>query len=511
MFSTRESRKPRLPRSVCWLLGLVASLPLATSPHRACAQQQPHVLFIAVDDLRDWTTEFGGVRPLTPNLDRLAASGVHFRRAYCQIPLCNPTRASLMTGLRPDEIGVFDLDAHFRDTVPDAVTLPQLFRQHGWLTARVGKIYHYDVPRGIGSDGLDDPQSWDQVVNPRGRDVDEEDQITNPTPQRPVSAALSWLAAAGTDEQQTDGMIATEAIKLLRQHRDRPLFLGVGFFRPHTPFVAPRDYFELYPLDQISLPQAPADDRDDIPTAAFAHNNPTPHYGLDEQTCRQAIQAYLACTSFIDAQVGRLLDTLDELELTERTIVVLWSDHGYHLGEHLGVWQKRTLFEESSRAPLVIRAPAATALAGSSSPGGSSQGLPCDRIVEFVDIYPTLADLCGLPISDSLGGQSLRPLLVSPSRPWDSFAVTQVLRPADSRLPGPVMGRSIRTQRWRYTQWDEGRAGEELYDHRRDPDEFVNLADTPEARAVIAELSQQLQARAAGVAPPQASYNPARL
>jgi iduronate 2-sulfatase len=498
-----EASPKSIPRVRVWLHAILIVLVQASCSGESHAEQKPHVLFISIDDLRDWTIEFGGVRAQTPNLDRLAASGVHFRRAYCQIPLCNPSRASLMTGLRPDQTGVFDLDLHFRTQLPGVVTLPQHFRQHGYRATRVGKIYHYDVPRGIGTDGLDDRESWDHVVNPRGRDVDDEDEIVNPTPERPISAALSWLAAEGSDEEQTDGMIASEAIKLLREHRDGPIFLGVGFFRPHTPFVAPKAYFDLYPLEKISLPLAPEDDREDIPVAAFAHNNPIPHYGLDAHTCREAIRAYLACTSFVDAQVGRLLDALDELNLTEQTIVVLWSDHGYHLGEHLGIWQKRTLFEESARAPLIIRDPR---LMGLSKPQSV-----CDRVVEFVDIYPTLAELCGLPIDQSLAGKSLRPLLIEPTQRWDSCAVTQVLRPADARLPRPIMGRSIRTQRWRYTQWDEGRDGEELYDHNDDPDEFNNLAETPAAQPVIGELRMQLQQRAAGVAPPASTYNPARL
>jgi len=483
------------------IVAMFVAVGTLVSAGRSAADERPHVLMIAVDDLRDWTTEFGGVRPIVPNLDRLVSGGVHFRRAYCQIPLCNPTRASLMTGLRPDRTGVFDLDAHFRDHVPDAVTLPQLFRQHGWISARVGKIYHYDVPRGIGTDGLDDPESWDMVVNPRGRDVAEEHLITNPTPERPVSAALSWLAADGTDEEQTDGMIASEAVKLIREQREGPLFLAVGFFRPHTPFVAPKAYFDLYPLDRIALPDAPSDDRDDIPTAAFAHNNPTPNYGLDELTCRQAIQAYLACTSFVDAQVGRLLDALDETGQRDRTIVVLWSDHGYHLGEHLGVWQKRTLFEESARSPLVIRVPGVT------EPGRNK----CDGVVEFVDIYPTLGDLCGLPQPPSLQGRSLKPLLADPGANWDSAAVTQVLRPADSRLSEPAMGRSVRTERWRYTQWNEGAAGEELYDHSRDPDEFTNLSELPEHEALKRELAEHFQDRAQPLPPSPETFNPARL
>lgn len=470
------------------LLLLASFLMLASS-----LSAKPNVLFIAIDDLANDCTH-------TPHIDRLAASGVRFDRAYNQIPLCNPSRASVLTGRRPDATQVYDLDRHFREALPDVVTLPQLFRQNGWFAARVGKIYNYDVPNGIGTDGLDDKPSWQLVVNPKGRDVIDEKLITNPTPQKPVSAALSWLAADGTDEEQTDGLIATEAIQLLEKHRDEPFFLGVGFFRPHTPFVAPKKYFDLHPLDSIRLPEAPADDRSDIPVAAFAHNNPTPHYGLDELTCRQALQAYRASVSFVDAQIGRVLDALDKLKLTDNTIVVLWSDHGYHLGEHLGIWQKRTLFEESARAPLIIRAPAA-----------KGNGHTCHRIVEFIDIYPTLADLASLT-PPQLDGKSLRPLLNDPTQTWDSIAITQILRPADDRLPTQVMGRTLRTERWRYTEWNEGTHGLELYDHEKDPQEFHNRSMNPDAEASTAmkALRARFDTHARGT-PPASPVNPKRL
>lgn len=481
-----------LLRSV--LIAWLAALAVAAEP-------RPNVLFIAVDDMGNVLGSAGHPVIRTPYLDRLAATGVRFDRAYCQIPLCNPSRASVLTGLRPDATTVFDLDRHFRASVPDVMTLPQLFKDNGWFAARVGKIYHYDVPKGIGTDGLDDLPSWMQVVNPKGRDVTDEPLITNPTPARPVSAALSWLAAEGTDTEQTDGMIATEAIKLLEAHRAEPFFLGVGFFRPHTPFVAPKEYFDLYPLESIQLPSAPLDDRDDIPPAAFAHNNPTPHYGLDELTCRNALQAYCASVTFVDAQIGRVLDALDTLGLAERTIVVFWSDHGYHLGEHLGAWQKRTLFEESARSPLLIRAP-----------GAKGNGRVCSRIVEFVDLYPTLADLSGLKPPGSLSGRSLRPLLDDPQSPWDGAAITQILRPPDARFAQPIMGRSIRTERWRYTEWDEGRSGTELYDHTSDPQEHRNLAAKPDAatQEVIAELKARMSAKARGDVP-ATPFSPARL
>ena len=288
---------------------------------------------------------------------------------------------------------------------------------------------------------------------------------------------------------------------MMQSKRGQPFFLGVGFFRPHTPYVAPRKYFEMYPLKEMRLPYAPKGDRDDIPPAAFAHNCPVPNYGLDELTLRKALQAYYATISFVDAQVGRLMAALKRLKLADNTIVVLWSDHGYHLGEHNGIWQKRTLFEQASRAPLIIRAP-----------GASGNGTVCRRIVEFVDIYPTLTDLAEVKSPTALEGRSLRPLLDNPLAKWDGHAITQVLRPADKRLANPVMGRSIRTERWRYTDWAEGDSGVELYDHASDPMEFNNLALEPDpvARVVMQQLRKLLEKKASGKVP-TTPFNPERL
>jgi iduronate 2-sulfatase len=470
-------------------LALLAACPAAS------AAPQFNVLFIAADDLGN---VLGRTRPTglaTPNLDRLAARGVFFERAYCQIPLCNPSRASLLTGLRPDTTGVFDLERNFRANRPDAVTLPQLFRLAGADSVRIGKIFHYDVPNGIGTDGLDDPRAWNRTINPKGRDVADERLIINPTPQRPVSAALSWLAAEGADAEQTDGLIATEAVRVLEAVRGKPFFLGVGFFRPHTPFVAPRKYFATHPLEQVTLPVVPANDRGDIPPAAIPHNIPLPHYGLPETTLREALRAYYASVAFMDAQLGRVLDALDRLQLWDSTMVVFWSDHGYHLGEH-GLWQKRTLFDESARAPLILAAP-----------GVKGSGQTSRAVVEFVDIYPTVAELAGLKTPRGLAGRSLKPLLDRPDRKWDHVAFTQILRPGKEQ---PVMGRAITTDRWRYIEWDEGRAGRELYDHANDPRELTNIAEDPRHARLLRELRRELDRAVQGTAP-ATPFNRARL
>jgi iduronate 2-sulfatase len=469
-----------------------------------------NILFIAIDDLGN---VLGRTRPpglATPNLDRLHARGLFFERAYCQIPLCNPSRASVLTGLRPDTTQVYDLDRHFRDTLPNAITLPQLFRQSGGTAHRIGKIYHYDVPNGIGTNGLDDPPSWNTVLNPKGRDVTDEPLITNPTPEKPISAALSWLAADGTDAEQTDGMIARESAQRLASlsKQKRPFFLATGFFSPHTPFVAPKAYFKTHPLNQIHLPKFPLTSRNDIPTAALPHNCFTPGYALPETTLREALQAYHASVAFVDAQLGLLLDALDQNHLWPTTTVVLWSDHGYHLGEH-GLWQKRTLFDESARAPLLIAAPQIPA---------SQRGKTCQRIVEFIDLFPTLCHLTGLTPPPDLEGTSLHPLLKNPEAPWTRPAFTQILRLArtpetlTTTLPDlpQVMGRAITTDRFRYIEWNGGDQGRELYDHQTDPHEHTNLATDPAHTQNIHHL-RSLFPPSVSAHPPTTPINPKRL
>jgi uncharacterized sulfatase len=440
-------------------------------------RRRMNVLFIASDDLNNHLGCYGHPIVKTPNIDRLAARGVRFDRAYCQFPLCSPSRVSLLTGLRPDTTRVFDLTTDFRKNLPDAVTLPQLFRNNGYFVARVGKIYHYGVPGQIGTNGLDDPQSWDHVVNPRGRDKEEEHLLRNVTPKRGLGSSLSWLAASGTDEEQTDGIAATEAIRLMEQHRDEPFFLAVGFYRPHCPYVAPRRYFDLYPTNTVALPDDPPGDLADIPKAALW--TVPPNWNLPQSERLEAIQAYYAAVTFMDAQIGRLLDALDRLKLGDNTVIVFWSDHGYILGRH-GQWKKMSLFEESARVPLMIAAP-----------GAKAHGAACGRTVELLDIYPTLAHLAGLQAPEDVQGKSLRPLLNDPSHEWDRPAFTQVTRQQRGRR---FMGRSIRTERWRYTEWAGGDEGVELYDHENDPNEYANLAGRPEHGERMRELRAWLSA-----------------
>ena len=437
-----------------------------------------NILFIAADDLNNDMECYDFSLVKTPNLNRLKARATRFDRAYNQYPLCNPSRASLLTGYRPDVTGVYNLQRNFREILPDAVTLPQLFMRNGYHSARVGKIYHYGVPNDIGTNGKDDSLSWNERVNPKGRDKAEEDKLTNYTPNRGLGSTLSFLAADGTDEEQTDGMIAAEAIKIMEKSQGQPFFLAVGFFRPHCPYVAPKKYFDMYPLEKISLPKQSAMDWNDKPEAA---RFTTPlNWGLDELKLREALRAYYASITFMDAQVGKILDALERLKLVDNTIVVFWSDHGYNVGQH-GQWMKQSLFEPSARVPLIISVP------------GMTSGKASGRTVELLDIYPTLADLCGLKAPSNLQGKSLVSLLKKPDAGWNKAAYTQVTRILNNQM---IMGRSIRTERWRYTEWDEGRQGVELYDYTHDPDEFVNLAKDPAYSGDIKNLSSLLRGNA---------------
>lgn len=443
------------------------------SPRRGSIPR--NVLLIAVDDLDNHLGCYGDPLVKSPNIDRLARRGVRFDRAYCQFPLCSPSRTALLTGLRPDSTRIYDLKTHFRTTVPDVVTLPQHFKNQGYFVARVGKLYHYGVPGDIGTDGLDDPLSWTTVRNPKGRDKAEENLITNLTPGRGLGSSLSYLAADGTDEEQTDGMVATEAVRLMEQGKDGPFFLAVGFFRPHCPYVAPKKYFDLYPKNKIPLPAHSPGDTTQYPREAF-FTYPF-NWGLDEAQRREAIQAYYASITFMDAQVGRVLDALDRLGLAENTIVVLWSDHGYLLSEH-GQWMKQSLFEEAARVPMIVAAP-----------GAKGNGTASPRTVELQDIYPTITDWCRVGTPARVAGNSLLPLLADSKTPWDHPAITQTIRKNG-------MGRSIRTERWRYSVWEDGEGAEELYDHNKDPYELKNLAQEP----TFAETKQKLRSRLLGSA-----------
>jgi uncharacterized sulfatase len=465
------------------LAGACANAGLARAALGQAAPQRFNVLHIMADDL---CARLGcyGFPVQSPSIDRLAQRGVTFERAYCQFPLCNPSRASYMTGLRPDTTRVYENQTHFRENAPEAATLPQSFQKAGYRVARVGKIYHYGVPSQIGTDGLDDPVSWEKVVNPRGRDVDDIGMVEvlqlGPDGKavaetgkglKDTGGTLSWLAAEGGDDEQTDGKGAAAAIQLLEEYAagSDPFYLAVGFFRPHTPFIAPKSYFGLYPRDNIELPEIPPNIEEQFPAPALSRRKPA-EIAMEDGLRRQAIQAYYASTSFMDTQVGLVLAALDRLKLSDKTIVVFHSDHGYHLGEK-NLWQKMSIFEEAARVPLIIAVP-----------GNEANGRACGRPVEIVSLHKTLTHLCGIAPASTVEGHSLHPLVEDPEAEWGHAAFSQVTRPAAAgagkkKDQGQMMGRSVRTERWRYTEWDQGRAGSELYDHDSDPREMKNLAN----------------------------------
>jgi iduronate 2-sulfatase len=455
---------------------------LFTSAAFAQARRRPNVLFISTDDMSNALGCYGHPVVKTPNLDRLAARGVRFDRAYTQFALCSPSRTSLMTGLAPDTTRVYNLTKHFREVIPDVVTMSQCFQKNGYFTARVGKIYHYGNPGQIGTDGLDDAPSWNHKVNPKGIDkTEEEPKLTIHTPERKgLGSTIGFYASPAPDEAHTDGMVANETIKLLEQNKDKPFFLAAGFYRPHCPFIAPKKYFDLYPPDQIEPVKYTEGENTIAPP--WAYFTTPPNWNMTRRQQQEALQAYYASISFVDANVGKLMDALERLGLMENTIVVFWSDHGYALGEH-GQWMKQTVFEAATRIPLLIAAPG-TAAKGKASP----------RTVELLDLYPTLADLCGLrQIPANLHGKSLRPLLENAQAPWDRPAVSQVVR-ARNQVPESLFGYSLRTERYRYTEWADTAEGVELYDYQADPKEMQNLGKSDRHAKLRTQLQTQLRA-----------------
>jgi iduronate 2-sulfatase len=469
-------------RTLLVLMVLVGSSSLLA----AADPPRPSVLFMVADDLNCDLGCYGDPQVQSPNLDKLAKRGVRFEHAYCQFPLCSPSRSSFLTGRRPDETkvltnpgaraangGAGNTHPHFRDALPDAVSLPQLFRNNGYKVMRIGKLYHYGVPGQIGTDGLDDPPSWDRVINPKGRDKTDEERVFTLVPNQ-YGAVLSWLAADGEDSEQTDGITADTAVGALEEFSKsgEPFFLAVGFYRPHTPYVAPKKYFALYPPESIALPELSETDRERRPAPAYASAKKEQEE-LTDDLRRQAIQAYHASITFMDGQAGRVLDALDRLKLSDKTVVVFISDHGYHMGDH-GLWQKMSLFERSSRVPLIIAAPSA---------GGN--GHATESLAGLVDVYPTLADLCGLEASKDLDGKSLRPILNDPTAVVNKEVFTQVRR-------GQFDGYSVRTARWRFTEYDEGKKGRQLFDETNDPREVENLAENPLHADLVKELHETL-------------------
>lgn len=464
----------RIVAAVLFGLTLVGVGLAATSAVRA--SEMLNVIFIAADDLRCDLACYGHREAITPHLDRLAKRGVLFERAYCQQALCNPSRASLLTGRRPDRLRIWDLPTHFREVDPSIVTLPEHFKQQGYVTQSIGKIFH-----NWRQDIEGDPQSWSVPQRLHfARHDDDQPQVEGSLPPN-VAKAPRCERRAVEDEAYFDGRIARDAVKALRRHADgeRPFFLAVGFWKPHLPFNAPDKYWRMYDREKLAPPLNP-DRSKNAPDLAFHDSREILRAAevrrLTQAQVMELRHGYLAGVSYLDAQVGRLLDEVDRLDLAHKTVFVFWSDHGFHLGEH-ALWCKTSNFELDARVPLIIAAP---------DLGGAGQKTPA--LAELLDLYPTLAELCGLPEPKNVDGVSLVPVLKNPSATVKQAAYTQHPRPNYYRGQPEVMGVSVRTDGMRYTQWRDFKTGEvrgeELYDHRHDPAETVNvLADPPDAEA----------------------------
>lgn len=440
-------------------LSCVLAAPLAGLQ---AAGKRPNVLFLPVDDLNDWVEDFGGhPQTVTPNIHQLGESGVRFQRAYCQAPMCNPSRASLLTGLRPTTTGVYENDDTWRDGAPDAVTLPAYFKQNGYRVEGCGKIFHSKQT---------DFGSFDAYM----KDSDGEG-YKGKRPHQPLAIGkknFDWGPLDVPDEATPDFKVAQYAMDFLGRKQEKPFFLACGFVKPHLPWYAPRAYFDKFKGMDVKLPAYRKGDLDDVPRSAIRAQALEAHEAITKRNrWQEAVAAYLACIHYTDANVGRVLRALDASPYRENTIVVLFGDHGWHLGEK-DHWQKFTLWERSCRAPLIVRTP------------GMSNGKrrDCQRVVEFLDIYPTLVDLCALPAKKELEGRSLRPLLDNPDAKWDRAAITS--NGAD-RI-------TVRTAEWRYGRYSDG---EELYDEHADPNEWTNLAARPEHAARKKRLASMVPAR----------------
>jgi len=407
----------------------------------------------------------------TPHIDSIAARGVVFGNCACQYPVCNPSRSSLLSGRRPPTTGVWGNATDWNEHLPLGTSLPEHFRAAGYETVRCGKMFHGGNAGRI----FDDTARWSRIISqneglkghpygkPRVRYLYE--GLTDEERKQSYPKRAWYWGPTGPDELGAgDGRIAEQGVRELAREHERPLFLALGFHKPHLPLLAPDRYFEMYPPEEMVIPDNPPDDRDDMPDPAKA--SLANHEQFTDDKRREAIGAYYACVSYVDAGIGRVLQALEESGRAENTVVIFWSDHGYHLGEHY-LWQKNTLFEESARVPMII-----------SAPGISQSGAVCRRPVELVDLFPTLFELCGLELPDGVEGTSLVPVLQDAARPWKRAGFTYRSRTHTS----------VRTERWRYTEYGSPDTAE-LYDHDADPREFTNLVGRPECADVVAELS----------------------
>ncbi len=441
----------------------VAGVLLFTSSTFAQTSKHPNVLFIVSDDLNVHINCYGDNRAITPNIDRLAAHGIRFDHAYAQYPVCNPSRTSFLSGLHPETTDVTTQLQKLHDTMPGVVYMPDHFHQNGYFTAAIGKIEHgghHEIKWDVADDLL---QGKDDEAQRAAAKVGR-----NRNPNDPPY--FEERMTSDNDPTNLDTEIAKRIVKLLEEKREKPFFIAAGFHKPHVPHVAPKKFFDMYPLDKIQTTYVPPGDEKDIPPAALASKK---NYQPDmpEEQKKKIIRAYMACVTYFDSELGHVLDAMDKNNLWDNTVVVFIGDHGWNFGEH-NWWAKASLFEESCKAPLMISAPGA-------KPGHTA------HVVEFLDIYPTVAELCALTAPPQSEGKSLAPLLQDPNMNWDKPAYTALGKGAHT----------VRTEQFRYTQWSAGKGGEELYDHFADDHEFTNLAGDPKYNDVVAKMKTLLAQR----------------
>jgi arylsulfatase A-like enzyme len=500
-----------------FLVALLVPTLYAQSSNTSTAR--PNVLFIAVDDLRPELGCYGKDYMKTPNIDALSKTGMVFEHAYCQQAVCSPSRSSLLTGTRPDTTQVWDLFTHFRTALPNVVTVQQNFMNQGYFVQGMGKIFH---------GGYNDPASWTVPwvtpaapiyvaaeslrVSPLKTEAEPDDTVKQTMdkehPKKKKKKALAsdedgpgtrgpaFEHANVPDNTYQDGKVADLAIETLNQLKNKkePFFLAVGFIKPHLPWVAPQKYWDMYDESKIALAPNPFLAKDSPSYAVNPNDGEIRHYHgipasgpFSDDLARQLKHAYYAGVSYTDAQVGRVMAELDRLGLRDNTIVVLWGDHGWKLGEHSG-WGKHTNVENDTNAPLIL-----------SAPNMKAKGTHSTALVEFVDIYPTLSDLAGLSIPSTVEGLSFKPLLDNPNLPWKKAAFSQYPRATGKTGAGALMGYSMRTARYRFTVWvarkDHSKVDAiELYDHETDPQENVNIANLPENKALVADLMLEWKA-----------------
>lgn len=470
----KYGRGLRLWRMTCIVIGFIS-----TMHQPALAGQRPNVLYISIEDIAPLMGCYGNRDVKTPSIDALASRGVVFNNAYCQVAACNPSRASISTGLRPETTGVFRNGTDWRLQIPAGhKTLSEFFRDQGYETVKIGKIHHHT---NLFNDPTEEAQTredrfWTRKLQAYNKPI-ARDPLAPKAP-RPdwlpandyIVRSLKWGPSGLGDIEQLDGANAKAAATFIKEEHQKPFFMAVGFSAPHYPLHAPDKYFEMYPAEGIELAENPPDDLDDVPYR-YGLRNTADHRWLDDDEEREVIAAYYACISYIDSCVDMLTQALTEAGLEDDTIIILWGDHGMHLGEHY-LFRKSTLFEEAARVPLIV-----------SVPNIAKSGTQCNRLVELIDLYPTLADLCNFEIPNGLEGISMKPLLIDPEREWKKGAFTAM------GLSGQL---SVRTDRWRYTEWNTPDMAE-LYDHQSDPHEFTNLAGKPEYAETVAELHTLLQ------------------